>query len=111
MRRAYGSWVPGLALILIGLLFLAQNYLNVELRNWWALLILIPAFFTLERAYAHFAAGQAQLAVADAIGGIVLVGLTAVFLFDLPLGQLWPLLLIAAGIAALFSRRPSRIGP
>jgi hypothetical protein len=111
IRTAYGSWVPGFVLIGLGLIFLAQNYFDVEVRNWWALFILIPAFFTVERAYAHYAAGDAHLAVGPAIGGVVLVGLAVALGFDLPLGQLWPLLLIAAGIAALFSRRPSRVGP
>jgi hypothetical protein len=33
----------GVALIALGMLFLVQNYLGYELRNWWALFILIPA--------------------------------------------------------------------
>ena len=52
--RRYGSWIPGVALIGIGLVFLAQNYLGQEIHNWWALFILIPVFFTLERGYANF---------------------------------------------------------
>ncbi|MEX1247456.1 MAG: hypothetical protein WEA61_03145 [Anaerolineales bacterium] len=31
------SWVPGLVLILIGVVFLARNYCGVALNNWWAL--------------------------------------------------------------------------
>ena len=50
----YGTWIPGIVLIGIGLIFLAQNYLGQEIHNWWALFILIPVFFTLERGYAIF---------------------------------------------------------
>jgi len=57
--RRYGSWIPGLVLIGMGLVFLIQNYLGREIHNWWALFILIPVFFMLERGYEGFqAAGR-----------------------------------------------------
>ena len=45
----YAAWIPGIALIGLGIVFLIQNYLGEEIHNWWALFILIPVFFTLER--------------------------------------------------------------
>jgi len=78
----YGTWIPGIVLIGIGLIFLAQNYLGQEIHNWWALFILIPVFFTLERGYASLRAGRNAEA----------------------LGQLWPIFLIIGGITLLISR-------
>ena len=78
----YGTWIPGIVLIGIGLIFLAQNYLGQEIRNWWALFILIPVFFTLERGYASLRGGRNAEA----------------------LGQLWPIFLIIGGITLLISR-------
>ena len=101
----YGSWIPGLVLIGLGLIFLAQNYLGQEIHNWWALFILIPVFFTLERGYASLQAGRSAEAVGQLMGALALVALVVIFLVDLPLGQLWPIFLILGGIALLFSRR------
>ena len=39
------------------------------------------------------------------MGGLVLVALIVIFLFDLPFGQLWPIFLIIGGLSLLFSRR------
>ena len=103
--RQYGSWIPGLALIGIGLVFLIQNYLGREIHNWWALFILIPVFFMLERGYESFQVGRSGEAVGQLMGGLVLVALIVIFLFDLPLGQLWPIFLIIGGLSLLFSRR------
>ena len=103
--RGYGSWIPGVALIGIGLVFLAQNYLGQEIHNWWALLILIPVFFTLERGYASLQAGRPAEAVGQLMPGLVLVALIVIFLFDLPFAPLWPIFLIIGGLSLLFSRR------
>ena len=103
--RRYGSWIPGLALIGVGLVFLVQNYLGREIHNWWALFILIPVFFTLERGYESLQAGRSGEAIGQLIGGLVLVALIVIFLFELPFGQLWPIFLIIGGLSLLFSRR------
>jgi len=100
----YGTWIPGIVLIGIGLIFLAQNYLGQEIRNWWALFILIPVFFTLERGYASLRAGRNAEALGQLMGGLVLVALVVIFLFDLEFGQLWPIFLIIGGITLLISR-------
>ena len=100
----YGTWIPGIVLIGIGLIFLAQNYLGQEIRNWWALFILIPVFFTLERGYASLRGGRNAEALGQLMGGLVLVALVVIFLFDLEFGQLWPIFLIIGGITLLISR-------
>jgi cell wall-active antibiotic response 4TMS protein YvqF len=100
----YGTWIPGLVLIGLGVVFLIQNYLGREIHNWWALFILIPVFFTLERGYASLQAGRSAEAVGQLMGGLVLVALIVIFLFDLPFGQLWPIFLIIGGLSLLVSR-------
>jgi hypothetical protein len=100
----YGAWIPGVALIGLGVVFLIQNYLGREIHNWWALFILIPVFFTLERGYASLQAGRSGEAMGQLMGGLVLVALIVIFLFDLPLGQLWPIFLIVGGLSLLVSR-------
>jgi cell wall-active antibiotic response 4TMS protein YvqF len=100
----YGAWIPGLVLIGLGLIFLTRNYLGQEIRNWWAVFILIPAFFALERGYASLRAGRSGEAIGQLMGAFVLIALVVIFLLNLPIGQLWPIFLILGGIALLFSR-------
>ena len=101
----YGASIPGVVLIGLGVVFLIQNYLGREIHNWWALFILVPVFFTLERGYASLQAGRSAEAIGQLMGGLVLVALIVIFVFDLPLGQLWPIFLIIGGLSLLFSRR------
>jgi surface polysaccharide O-acyltransferase-like enzyme len=100
----YGAWIPGLALIGLGIIFPIQN-LGREIYNWWALFILLPVFFTLERSYASLQAGRPGEATGPFLGALVLIALIVIFLFDLPLGQIWPVFLIIGGFSLLFSRR------
>jgi len=109
-RSVYGSWLPGLTLILLGAIFLAENYFGTTLHNWWALFILIPALGSLATGYALWRGGETEGALGPIVGGLAFVGLTAVFLFDLPLGQLWPVILIVAGIGLLLTQRRSSWG-
>ncbi|HMN62375.1 MAG TPA: hypothetical protein PJ988_18560 [Anaerolinea sp.] len=43
-RKKRNRVVFGVILILLGGLFLLQQYTHFDFRNWWALFILIPAF-------------------------------------------------------------------
>ena len=101
----YRAWIPGVALIGLGIIFLIQNYLGREIHNWWALFILLPVFFTLERGYASLQAGRPGEAIGQLLAALVLIALIVIFLFDLPLGQIWPAFLIIGGFSLLFSRR------
>lgn len=103
--RSSGSWLPGLVLIVLGAVFLVQNYFGATLQNWWALFILIPAFGALGAAYEDLRAGDPEAATGPLIGGLAFLALTVAFLLDLPLGQLWPVGLIVVGLALLAGRR------
>ena len=98
-------WIGGAVLIVLGLVFLLQNITGFELRNWWAIFILIPAFGMFARTYRDYqdtgrltAAGRGPL-----IGGLVLTFIAAAFLFSLDFGNLWPVFLILGGIALLLN--------
>ena len=103
-----GSWVVGLILIVLGGLFLLRNTgtFDIPLRNWWALFILIPAIGSLDTARRMYRAAGDQLtgpARGSLLVGLVLLFVTAVFLFDLNWSLFGPILIILAGIAILFT--------
>jgi hypothetical protein len=100
--RPYG-WIGGAILILLGVTFLLQNMGFPFLTNWWALFILIPAFWAFVAAYDIYqdngklnSGGAASLTV-----GILLTILAFVFLLNLNFGLYWPILLIVGGIVLL----------
>ena len=103
--RMYGSLVPGVVLIVLGVIFLADSYFGYTLRNWWALFILIPAFGSFANAYEAMRDGDGDHAMGAVIAGLGFTVLSVAFLLDLDIGRLWPVALIVVGIALLASRR------
>ena len=103
MRNGPHGWVVGAVLIALGVLFLLQNAGFFTMINWWALFILIPAFFAFSNAVTSYqASGRLTAAGRGALtSGIFLTLLTAVFLFGINFGVYWPLLLILGGILLL----------
>jgi hypothetical protein len=100
------AWVGGVLLILIGIVFLARNLTGFGLDNWWALFILIPAFGSLAQAWRIYQSSGGRLTPAargPLTGGLVLLLVAAVFLFDVDWGQVWPVILIVIGVGALFT--------
>ena len=95
-----GAWL-GVALIAMGLLFLVQNYLGYELRNWWALFILIPAVGSLASAWYAWRSDSVAAATGALTMGIVFSSIALVFLLDLPWGRIWPIFIIVAGLGML----------
>jgi hypothetical protein len=104
--RFGSAWIGGVVLILLGVIFLAQNLGGFYLGNWWALFILIPAagaFGTAWNSYQN-AGGQITAAVRGSLfGGLILTLVAGAFLFNLNWGLIWPIFIILAGIGALLS--------
>ena len=103
-RSGTGAWIGGVVLILLGVVFLLQNLGALELDNWWALFILIPAIGSFAGAWNAYRNSGGQLTgtvIGPLIGGLVLTAVAAAFLFELDWGKIWPLFIILAGIGAL----------
>jgi hypothetical protein len=90
-------------LILLGVTILLE-YLGIPfLANWWALFILIPAFWAYVAAWNIYQdnsrltrGGAGSLTM-----GILLTILALVFLLNVNVGLFWPLLLIVGGLVLL----------
>lgn len=105
-RPRQPAWIVGGVLILVGLVFVLKNITGVELHNWWALFILIPALGSLVTSYQLYVRNGRQLTPAargPLVGAVVLLAITAFFLFDVPWELAWPFLLILAGAGVLLS--------
>jgi hypothetical protein len=100
--RSFG-WIGGAILILLGVALLLQNLGVPFLANWWALFILIPAFWAFAAAWNSYQDnGRLTQGGAGALtGGILLTILALVFLMNLNLGLFWPVLLIVGGLVLL----------
>jgi len=94
------AWIGGIVLIAAGVFFLLRNVAGFELDNWWALFLLIPAGGSLWTAYAIWRRNEWRFNAASRgplIGGLVLLFLTVIFLFNLPWDKVWPGFIIIAG--------------
>jgi hypothetical protein len=102
--RQYG-WMGGTILILLGVAFLLQNAGVLLLRNWWALFILIPAFWAYVAAWDLYKESSrlTRGAAGSFTVGILLTLLSLIFLLNLAIGMFWPILLIAGGLVLLMT--------
>jgi len=105
-RHAFGPRGPALAggiLVVLGLIFLAENF-GVELpRNWWAVFILIPALIAFGAAWSAY---QQHGAVTPAVrggvaAGVVLTVIALSFFIGVQWGRFWPVILILVGVGVL----------
>ncbi len=108
-----GSWSSGqalfgLALVALGVLFLAQNYLGVPIDNWWAALILVPALGSFWAAWiAWRLTGNGYAAAGPVTGGLLMLAFALIFLLNLSWSQIWPVFIVILGVGALL---PSLLG-
>jgi hypothetical protein len=102
LTRRYGWIGPGIGgfvLILMGLIFLAQNFGYPVPDKWWTMFLLIPAggaFYAAWNAYQTENRMGGEV-VAALVGGITLTLLSFAFIFDFDWGTLWPIVLIVIG--------------
>lgn len=105
------AWIAGGVLILLGIIFIVRNVAGLSLGNWWALFILIPAIGSLLTAFRMYERNDRHFTSASRgplIGGLILLAVTAIFLFHLDWAKVWPLILILVGLGLLltsFGRR------
>ena len=103
LREDQGPWIFGGILIAIGVFLLLRNLTGLNLGNWWALFILIPAAGSLVSAWKLYEAhGTIDAAVrGPLVGGVILLFVFAMFFFGFNWSLFWPVLMILAGIGAL----------
>jgi hypothetical protein len=105
-----GGLVLGVIVIIIGIGFLGQNmgwWSGWSLNNWWALFILIPAVGSLTGAWRQYVSNGRHFGGDVArpfLIGLLLVFVTAVFLFELDWAYIWPVVLILVGLGLLLGR-------
>jgi peptidoglycan/LPS O-acetylase OafA/YrhL len=107
-RGRGGGLLMGLLLVLLGIVFLLQNYGNfsIPLKNWGALFILIPAIGAFDRSLRIYRNSGNQLipqARGAFIVGVVLVLVAAVLLLNLNWMVWGPVLIIIAGLGLLIN--------
>lgn len=97
------SWIAGVAIIAVGVIFLVSNLTDFHLDNWWALFILIPGLMSFANAWRMRKEDGRWSASArgSLIGGLAITLVAVIFLFGLDWGKVWPLFLILGGVAAL----------
>jgi drug/metabolite transporter (DMT)-like permease len=99
-----GAWVGGTVLIVLGVIFLANNLGFFLPHNWWAVFLLIPAAGSFGSAWSMYQRSGQQVTAGvrgATLGGVILVALAGAFFFDFDWGKYWPVILILLGIAAL----------
>ncbi len=98
-----GSWIAGLILVGLGILFLLRNFGVPIPENWWAVFLILPglgALWTAWRMYQRDGA-MTRSVMSTAIVGAVLVVFGLSFLAGFDWGILWPVILIALGVAVV----------
>jgi hypothetical protein len=95
-----GPWIGGVILIVLGVIFLLQNFGWQLPKNWWAAFILIPAAGSLMAARRNYEANGGQwtgAVVGPGIAGIVFVVMAVALFMGLEWGLFWPIILILIG--------------
>lgn len=107
-RSSFGSFGIAIVLILVGILFLFQQFSDFSFENWWALFILIPTVSSFTTAINIWQRnGYFSFAVwSTFFGGLFPLLVAVMFLFNLDWGVYWPLFVILPGIGMTISGLP-----
>lgn len=100
------NWALGIALILIGGLFLLDTFdlVNINLTNWWAIFILIPGLNMATNGWRRYQQDQTSQSRNTAFWGLMLIILAATLFFNITWSFVFPVALIGAGIYLFFFR-------
>lgn len=104
--RSSGSFntaLLGLIFILIGVLFVFQQFGKFSFDNWWALFILLPALGSISTAYGMYRRnGRFHDGVrANLFVGLIILTVALLFLFNLSWEVFWPLFVLLPGLMVL----------
>jgi uncharacterized membrane protein HdeD (DUF308 family) len=103
MRRGpWGGLFWGLLLIMIGLIFFAQEQGWISSETWWHyLLIGLGVIFIIDGLVRTWGSEYRRESLGRFIPGIILLFVGLAFLFSF--AQWWPLILIGVGVVILLS--------
>ncbi|MAT41712.1 MAG: hypothetical protein CL609_05170 [Anaerolineaceae bacterium] len=104
-RDPQKSITGAIILILIGVVFLVKRLNLIEIQNWWALFILIPAISSLSNLIQDLRRGISMTAVIaqGILGAIFPAAIAAMLLFNLSWEKFWPIFIILAGFSLLLT--------
>ena len=104
-RRSDSSLFVGLALLIIGTIFLLRNFDLIDLgQRWWACFFLIPISYLLTDIMRRHRDDEGSFpynAVGSLLGVATLVAVMFIFLFGLGWGTIWPVFIIIGGLSLL----------
>jgi uncharacterized membrane protein YhaH (DUF805 family) len=97
------NWAVGIALVLVGGLFLLDsfNILNLVIGNWWAIFILIPGLNMAFRGWRDFGQTGARSARRTGFTGLILMLIAFTFFFGISWNYIFPTILIGIGVYVL----------
>lgn len=100
------NWALGIALILVGGLFLLDtfNIMNINMTNWWAIFILIPGLNMAVSGWRQYQRDGSTSSRNSGFWGLVLIIVAFTFFFNITWNFVFPAVLIAGGIYLLFFR-------
>ena len=100
MRR---SWMPGLMVILVGVIYLISRYdTSGRSGRWWALFIAFGAVWSFQLAWSRHRAGIPLARTAGLIAsGLTILTIAVVLFLGASFGKVWPAFVIIAGIASI----------
>ncbi|MEJ2759877.1 MAG: DUF5668 domain-containing protein [Anaerolineales bacterium] len=100
------NWAVGIALILVGSLFMLDTLgiLDIRLTNWWAIFILIPGLSMAVRGWRQYQVSQSRHSRSTGFWGLFLILLAFSFFFNIAWELIFPVALIGGGIYLLIFR-------
>jgi len=105
--RADGdNWAVGIALILVGGLFMLDTLgiVDIRLTNWWAIFILIPGISMAVRGWRGYQMNQTHHSRNTGFWGLFLIILAFSLFFNISWNLVFPIALIGGGLYLLFFR-------
>jgi hypothetical protein len=96
----YTSKFGGVLIIVLGMVFLLQNFSVINVVNWWALFILIPGFWALLAAWNNYQInkGPTRVGIISLTLGVLLITFSLGFLLNLNNSLFGPALLMMGGL-------------
>lgn len=101
------NWAVGIALVLVGGLFLLDtfNILNLVTGNWWAIFILIPGLNMAIRGWRGYGETGARASRRSGIFGLILILIAFTFFFGISWSYVFPAILIGIGVYILLLKQ------